>query len=159
MTHAIIRLQVHAIDAERLAAMRSAGSDEQGNAFVSILAEGWEPLRCCLQIAGLGEDIALISYAPLLQASPWREVGPVFVHGTQCDGYQNSAELPEQLRTGPRVLRSYRANGSLDYDHITVVPDGEDIEPSLDALLAAPEVAEVHVRAYGAQCFTYAVTR
>jgi hypothetical protein len=159
MAETITRLQVHAIDAERLAAMRLAGSDEHGNAFVSIPAQGWEPLRCCLQRADLGEDIALISYAPLLQASPWREVGPVFVHSTQCDGYQNSAELPEQLRTGPRVLRSYRADGSLDYDHITVVPDGEDIEPSLDALLAAAEVAEVHVRAYGAQCFTYAVTR
>jgi hypothetical protein len=139
--------------------MRSARSDEHGNAFVSIPAEGWEPLRCCLQIAESGHDIALISYAPLRQASPWREVGPVFVHGTQCDGYQNSSELPSDLRIGPRVLRSYRADGSLDYDHITVVLDGEDIEASLDELLAAPEVAEVHVRAHGAQCFTYAVTR
>jgi hypothetical protein len=159
MTHTITRLQVHAIDAERLAAMRSIGSDEQGNAFVSIPARGWEPLRCCLQIADPDEGITLISYAPLQQATPWREVGPVFVHSTQCDGYQNPSELPAQLRTGPRVLRSYRADGTLDYDHITVVPDGQDIEPSLDALLAAPEVAEVHVRAYGAQCFTYAVTR
>ncbi len=159
MTQTITRLHVHPIDAERLAAMRSTGADEHGNAFVPFPAQGWEPLRCCLKVADPDEGIALISYAPLHQPSPWREVGPVFVHATACDGYRNPSELPAQLRTGPRVLRSYRADGSLAYEHITVVPAGEDIAESLDALLAAPEVAEVHVRAHAAQCFTYAVTR
>lgn len=159
MTQTITRMHVHSIAPERLAAMRTSGRDEQGNPFTGHPAEGWEPLRCCLRIADAGADIALIGFAPLLQASPWTEVGPVFVHAAECDGYAADAGLPDALRTGPRVLRSYRADGTLDYDHVSVVAEGEDIEPTLAELLAARGVAEVHVRALATQCFLFSVTR
>jgi hypothetical protein len=159
MTETITRLQIHPINAARLAAMRATGCDEHGNPFVPYPAEGGEPLRCCLRRADAGDEIALISYAPFEHRSPWTEVGPVFVHGSACAGYARDAGLPPTLRTGPRVLRTYRADGTLDYDHIQVVGEGEDIEPVLDAIFATDEVATVHVRALVEQCFTYAVTR
>jgi hypothetical protein len=159
MTATITRLHVHPIDPPRLAAMRDAGSDEHGNPFTAHPAEGWEPLRCCLQTADAGEDIALISYAAFQHPSPWTEVGPVFVHSTACAGYPSDAGLPPAQRTGPKVLRTYRADDTLDYDRITVVDEGQDIEPVLDALFEHAEVATVHVRALAAQCFAYAVTR
>jgi hypothetical protein len=56
------------------------------------------------------------------------------------------------------VLRTYRADGSMDYGHNRLVGD-EDIEPVLDRLLSEPEVATVHVRTVLPQCFLYAVTR
>jgi hypothetical protein len=55
------------------------------------------------------------------------------------------------------LLRTYYADGSMDYEHNTVVAD-EDIEPVLDRLLTEPEVALVHVRSLRPQCFLYAVT-
>lgn len=158
MSHTITRARAHAIAPERLAAIRHAGQDEHGNPFEIHAAKGWEPLRCCLTVAAPGEGVALISYAPLERQSPWREVGPVFVHGAQCAGYDPDTGLPPQLRTGPRVLRTYDDNDALVYRHITLVPDGADIGPEIDRLLANPEVATVHVRALAAQCFTYAVT-
>ena len=123
-----------------------------------IAARGWEPLRCCLQIAAEDESIALISYSPFVDVSPWAEVGPVFVHAEACAGYDEDG-LPPQLRTGPRVLRTYHADGSLDYAHVTLVDAGDDIEPAVKQLFAETDVATVHVRALMAQCFTYAITR
>ena len=150
-------LRVIAIDPARLDSVRAAGEDEHGNEFRPYAAAGWEPLRCCLRVAPEGERIALISYAPLTTSSPWVEVGPVYVHAEDCGGYPHTGELPDELRTGPRILRSYHADGSLDYDDIVYVSGGEDVEPALRDLLDRPAVALVHVRASMTQCFTYEV--
>ena len=158
MTTTIHTLTVHALDPARLDAVRDAGEDGWGNAFAPYAASGeGEPLRCCLRFAEAGESIALISFAPFEQASPWREVGPVYVHAERCDGYA-ARSLPDELHRGPRVLRTYRADGSMNYDHNTLI-GGEDLEPVLDRLLTEPDVATVHVRTVLPQCFLYAVTR
>lgn len=150
-------LNVIAIPAARLDAVRAAAMDEHGNPLAAYPAKGWEPLRCCLRTAPTGEAIALISYSPFTGQSPWAEVGPVYIHAEQCAGYPESGELPAELRTGPRILRTYYDDGSLDYEDIAYVPEGEDVEPVLRDLLGRSDVAEVHVRASMSQCFTYAV--
>lgn len=150
-------LQILAIDPERIDAMRESGADEHGNAFRAYPAEGWEPLRCCLTIADKDEQIALISYTPLPLPSPWAETGPVYVHAERCAGYDADAGLPPALRTGPRNLRTYHADRTLDYGHVTQVEDGEDLEAPLEKLLSTPGVDQVHVRASDTQCFTYVV--
>lgn len=150
-------LRVTAIDPSRLEAVRAAGKDEHGNEFRPYGALGWEPLRCCLRVAGEDERIALISYAAFTAQSPWAEVGPVYVHAVDCGGYSASSQLPAELRTGPRILRSYHADETLDYDDIEYVAGGQDIEPALRELLERPNVALVHVRAAKTQCFIYEV--
>jgi hypothetical protein len=158
MTQTMTAVRVHAIDPARLDAIRAAGHDGHGNPLLAYPAEGWEPVRCCLRVATPGEQIALISFAPFAHPSPWTEVGPVFMHAEACAGHAPEDGLPAQLRTGPRVLRTYRADDTLDYEDIAIVGDGEDIAPALDAALARPEVATVHVRAFASQCFLFAVT-
>jgi hypothetical protein len=152
------QLIVSAIDPPRLTAIRERRLDGDGNRVVPFPAEGWEPLRCCLPIAEEGHPIALIAYAPLTTRSPWSETGPVFICAHECGGYPTANELPERQRTGPKILRTYRADESLNYDYISYVPDGVDIGDQLIALLAQPDVAIVHVRAVLAQCFAYSVT-
>jgi hypothetical protein len=148
---------IHAIDPSRLDAIREAGADGHGNPFIPYAASGGgEPLRCCLRHAQAGEQIALISWAPFQQPSLWREVGPVYVHAERCEGYAGDG-LPAELRSGPRVLRTYRPDGSMNYDHNTLVGD-EDLQPHLEKLLALPDVSTVHVRTVLPQCFLYAVT-
>ena len=148
---------IHAIPAAHLEAVREAGTDGHGNAFAPYPATGdSEPLRCCLRYARAGEPIALISYAPLGGPSPWREVGPVYVHAERCSGHDGD-DLPVELRQGPRVLRTYRRDGTMNYDHNTLVGD-EDLAPHLEKLLALPDVHTVHVRTVLPQCFLYAVT-
>ena len=151
-------LTVHPIDPARLDDVRRNAEDGFGNTLRGFAASGeGEPLRCCLRYAGAGERIALISFAPFEDASVWREVGPVYMHADRCEGYTDRG-LPDELRRGPRVLRTYRADGSMNYEHNTLVGD-EDLEPVLDRLLAEPDVAIVHVRTVLPQCFLYAVTR
>jgi hypothetical protein len=160
MTTTTSTLTVHPIDQARLDVVRRRREDEFGNPFTAYAATGdGEPLRCCLRYARPGEPIALISWAPFLELSPWREVGPVYVHADACPGYGAAAALPPELREGPRVLRTYRADGSMDYGHNTIVDEGDDLQGPLVRLLAEPEVASVHVRTLLPQCFLYAVTR
>jgi hypothetical protein len=157
-TETPLTLTVHPIDPGRLDDVRQNGEDVSGNPFTTFAAAGdGEPLRCCLRYARADEQIALISFAPFTEQSVWREVGPVYVHAERCTGYAER-ELPDELRRGPRVLRTYRADGSMNYEHNTLVGE-EDLEPVLDRLLAEPDVATVHVRTVLPQCFLYAVTR
>ncbi len=159
MTTLTTRLTIHAIDPALLAEIRAAGTDGHGNDLVSFAASGdGEPLRCCLRYATPDEQIMLISYAPFTDASVWREVGPVYVHADACDGFPRSAESPAQLRTGPRLLRAYRADLTMSYDHNTLVDDGADLEAALRRLLDEQDVAIVHVRTVLPQCFLFAVT-
>ncbi|MGO9888281.1 MAG: DUF1203 domain-containing protein [Solirubrobacteraceae bacterium] len=98
-----------------------------------------------------------MSYAPFEHPSVWREVGPVYIHAARCEGYTPTGRLPEQLATGPRVLRTYRADDTMNYEHNTVVTDEADLQPIIERLLSKPDVTTVHVRALAPQCFLSAI--
>jgi hypothetical protein len=150
-------LLVHAIAPTRLDAVRTTGADAHGNQIRPFTATGQgEPLRCCLRYAEPGEQITLISYAPFEHPSVWREVGPVYIHAAQCEGYTPTGRLPEQLRTGPCVLRTYRADDTMNYEHNTVVTEEAALEPIIERLLCNTDVTTVHVRTLAPQCFLYA---
>jgi Protein of unknown function (DUF1203) len=151
-------LQVQAIDPARLDRIRRSGADGHGNELRPFAATGdGEPLRCCLRYAQPGEQITLISYAPFDHPSVWTEVGPVYIHADRCEGYRADGALPKELSTGPRVLRTYRADDSMDYEHNTVVTDEAELAPIIERLLTEPDVAFVHVRTLAPQCFLYSV--
>ena len=153
------RLLVHAIDPARLDAVRAVGTDGHGNQLIPFAATGQgEPLRCCLRYAQPGERITLISYAPFDHPSVWTEVGPVYIHAARCDGHTPDGRLPGQLAAGPRVLRTYRGDDTMNYDHNTVITDQADLAPVIGRLLGQTDVATVHVRTLAPQCFLYAVT-
>jgi hypothetical protein len=157
-THQTSSLSVHAIDPARLDVVRTSGADGHGNQLRPFAATGQgEPLRCCLRYAEAGEQITLISYAPFEHPSVWTEVGPVYIHAARCEGYTPTGRLPEQLATGPRVLRTYDADDTMNYEHNTVVIDEADLEPIIEHLLSKPDVTTVHVRTLAPQCFLYAV--
>ncbi len=152
-------LLVQAIDPGRLDEVRATATDGHGNPVHPFAASGeGEPLRCCLRYAESGEQITLISYAPFDHPSVWTEVGPVYIHAARCDGYASAAGLPKELATGPRVLRTYRGDNTMNYDHNTVVGDEAELEPIIERLLREPDVETVHVRSLAPQCFLYAVT-
>ncbi len=157
-THHPNGLIVHAIDPAHLEIIRTNGADGHGNQLRPFAATGQgEPLRCCLRYAEPGEQITLISYAPFEHPSVWREVGPVYIHAEPCPGYTPTGRLPEQLATGPRVLRTYRSDDTMNYEHNTVVNEETDLQPIIARLLGEPDVATVHVRTLAPQCFLYAV--
>jgi hypothetical protein len=152
-------IEYTAIDLDRLDAMRAAGTDEYANPWQAMPAQGWEPLRCCLQRATEGEPIALITYSPWTRPHPWLEAGPVFVHFGHCKGYETPSEYPMAFRDSPSMLNPFHHDGSRAYQHITFVTPEQDHEAAVRAVLANDEVSHLHVRSSTAGCFTFAVQR
>jgi Protein of unknown function (DUF1203) len=145
-------------------------SDDSGQPPVLLTdADGGAPLRCCLRPSQAGEQIALVSYAPLRRwareagaaPGPYDEVGPVFIHPAACDGPDGTG-YPNWLAAGRRVLRAYGADGRiLGGRLVEAEPAGSPVpaESALAKLFADPAVALVHARALEFGCFTFEVRR
>jgi hypothetical protein len=147
---------VHAIDAETLESVRRTGRDASGNPPEPWLAEGGEPLRCCLRDAAAGERLLLFGYEPKLPPSPYREIGAVFAHAEACAG-PDGPGYPPAWRSRPQVLRAYDARGWIHPS--TRAHDGTDPEGELAGILAHPEVVRVDSRNIAYGCYMFTVTR
>ncbi|WP_329117343.1 DUF1203 domain-containing protein [Streptomyces sp. NBC_01465] len=146
-------------------------TDDAGRACAPYTAtEAGSPLRCCLRPVHEGEEIALVSYAPLRRwaAETWAkpgaydEQGPVFIHAEECEG---PAEAPEEYpfsRPGAlRTLRRYNAEGHIVGGRLLEIPEtaAEGFDTALAEAFAEPEVALVHIRAVEYGCFQFEVRR
>lgn len=155
---------VHAVAADVAAELRRR--DDAGltpEPFVD--ADGDKPLRCCNRRSCAGEQLVLVSYAPLRRwaaatgAEPgaYVETGPIFLHAERCDGPAHD-RFPDDYRALPRVLRTYDAEGRILDGR--VLDEGEpEPERAIDELFSDPQVAFIHARALVAGCFTFAINR
>ncbi|MFF5501123.1 DUF1203 domain-containing protein [Streptomyces roseolus] len=153
-----------AVEPAALAALRSV--DDAGRPCVPYTAEeGGEPLRCCLRPARPGERLALVAYAPLRRwaavtgAAPgaYDEVGPVFVHAEECEGFEAGGETYPFERAGAlRTVRRYGADGRILGGRLVELPG---LDGAFDEAFADPAVALVHVRAVEYGCFHFEVRR
>jgi hypothetical protein len=157
-THSVV-----AIAPSVLAQLRVA--DDLGHQpLVVVDHDGGSPLRCCLRAARPGEEILLVSYAPVrrwaaaqgVDPAAYDEVGPIFIHGTDCGG-PVSDEWPADFRGQPRVLRAYDDNGRILGG--TVLSEHDEPEPAVEELLRDDRVAFIHARALVFGCFTFAIER
>jgi hypothetical protein len=148
-------VRIAGLPAEVLDIVRSGGMDASGNPPVRVVAEGGEPVRCCLRDAREGEELVLFGYAPRLPASPYRETGAVFAHARTCPA-PPAPGYPREWLGRPQVLRAYDARGWIH--PATRTHDGTDPEGALAQVLAEPGVVQVHSRnvAYGCWMFTAA---
>lgn len=132
--------------------------------------EGGSPLRCCLRKSVAGEEIVLVSYAPLLRwaeetgADPgaYLEYGPVFLHAGECSGPESGDVYPLAMHGRPRVLRAYDGQGCILGGEVVDVPREEAAE-AVDAAVAKlfddTAVAVIHVRAVQYGCFLLRIDR
>jgi hypothetical protein len=102
--------RIHPVSADALEAARSTGRDVSGAPVQHLLAEGGEPLRCCLRDARPGEACVLFGYEPHLPgaASPYREIGAVFAHAARCDGPASTVGYPADWRGRAQVVQRHR---------------------------------------------------
>ncbi|WP_327355995.1 DUF1203 domain-containing protein [Streptomyces sp. NBC_01304] len=157
------------IDPKTLAQLREA--DDAGHACQAYQDdEGGAPLRCCLRLSREGEQIALVSYAPLRRwaAETWAkpgaydEQGPVFIHAQECDGPEGDGAAYPFSRAGAlRTLRRYSAEGRIVGGRLLEIPETatEGFDAAFAEAFADPEVALVHVRAVEYGCFHFEVRR
>ncbi|UQA95381.1 DUF1203 domain-containing protein [Streptomyces halobius] len=130
------------------------------------------PLRCCLRAIEPGEEVALVSYAPLRRwaaatgADPgaYDEQGPVFIHAGACDGPDDTVTVSGYPFARPgalRTIRRYNAAGQIVGGRFFKIPldAGAGFDAVLDEAFAAADVALVHVRALEYGCFHFEVRR
>lgn len=137
--------------------------DDAGRKTVSYVdGEGGLPLRCCLARSLPGDEVALVSYAPLRRwaaetgADPgaYLELGPVFIHASDCGG--PAGGYPEALHGNDCVLRAYDREGRI-HGGVVVPPGGGP--DAVARWFEDPEVALIHVRAIEYGCFMFEVRR
>jgi Protein of unknown function (DUF1203) len=160
--------EIRAIAPDVLAELRER--DDAGAPLrVMVDEEGGSPLRCCLRRILPGEQVALVSYAPLRRwaratgADPgaYDETGPVFIHPEPCPG-PASQGYPEALAGSAKVFRCYTADGRILRGRLFGVGEPSDTS-SAGAVLARifddPAVALVHIRAVEFGCFAFEAHR
>lgn len=109
------------------------------------------PCRVSLADAAPGERLILLNHRHLdVPASPYRSEGPIFVREAAVEAAPAPGEIPDML--GRRLLsaRAYDADGMMtDAD----VVEGRDLAGRLEAWLADPAVATVHLHTARRGCF------
>jgi hypothetical protein len=161
-------VQIRAISPAVLSQLRVV--DDAGQRMAPFTdSEGGSPLRCCLRRIRPGEQVALVSYAPVRRwarqagASPgaYDEVGPVFIHPSQCPGPAGTG-FPADLTGAHRVLRAYSAAGQILGGRLASpaeLASPASAESVLAEVLADPAAAVVHVRAVEFGCFLFEASR
>jgi len=165
---ATLRYQVRAIDPDVLALLRL--SDDAGHPQRPMIdAGGGSPLRCCLRPSQPGEQVALVSYAPLRRwameagadPGPYDEVGPVFIHPAPCSGPDGTG-YPVVFTGSRRVFRCYSADGRIRAGRLVEPDEVRDAAAAgavIQEIFADPDVAVVHARAVEFGCFTFEIRR
>jgi uncharacterized protein DUF1203 len=156
MTTTANPFQIHSLPAEVCDGVRAGGVDASGTPVEPVVADGGEPVRCCLRDARAGEELILFGYEPPLPASPYREVGAVYAHAQPCAGPADAGSYPPDWRGRPQVLRAYDRRGWI---HEASTHDGQQPEAAIAAMLADPAVIQIHSRNIAYGCFMFAVTR
>jgi hypothetical protein len=116
--------------------------------------EGGAPCRHCLRRSKPGEAVLLFSHSPFFAPSPYKEVGPIFVHADECDRFDGSA-FPEDFKTSKIVLRGY---GERNEIREAALVDGE-VAGRAAAMLEDPDIAYLHARFALAGCFACRIER
>ncbi|MGH3455430.1 MAG: DUF1203 domain-containing protein [Nocardioidaceae bacterium] len=162
-SHEITGLRIEPIPPETLRRLRKQGHDDHGHPWQRRVDDiGGAPLRCCLRDSRPGEEIVLISYAPVRAAratdpGPYDETGPVFVHAGECGGYVDDGRYPAGWVARPQSLRAYDADGRIA-GGVQLEP-GDDRDAAARELLADPGVDFLHSRNIVHGCYMLEIRR
>lgn len=157
MTNAI---SYQGIDHRQLKDVIAAGVDHGGNPIEPFIdtAGGW-PLRCCLADSAPGDEIAIIAWSPFAWDGPYREVGPVVVHTSDCGGRQDSAELPADLDRAPMVLRPYGHDRRIAYPLVRHVAGEGSLTAEIADMLRNETIDFIHARNVTGGCYSFTAAR
>jgi hypothetical protein len=100
--------QTHPIPGTVFDEIRASGVDPSGCPIERVVADGGEPLRCCLRDACPGEQAILFGYEPPPPRSPYRETEAVFAHAQRCAGPADTEEYSLSWRGRPQVAACLR---------------------------------------------------
>lgn len=149
-------MRIHKIPSTVFDEMRTSGVDTSGHPVQHVVAQGGEPLRCCLRDARPGEQMMLFGYEPPLPPSPYREMGAVYAHHEPCSEPTSDQSYPPAWIGRAQALRGYDSRGWI---HRATVHDGQDPEAMIGDVLSDPQVVEIHSHNLAYGCYMFTITR
>jgi hypothetical protein len=149
---------VRGIETGYVDAIRHGGRDANGQAALSVTAQGAaNPCRHCLGLIAEGEQKLVLAHRPFNELQPYAEVGPIFLHAQACERY-DSDRLPAWfVYLQPAIIRGYGYDDWILYETGSVV-DGGDLTRVCEEILGITSVAYVHIRSKYS-CFQCRVDR
>jgi hypothetical protein len=92
---------------------RTLRSPQYGHPAHREIATGYGPCRLCLRTFAEGvEERILFTYQPFGDPASVPAPGPVFIHATSCERFEDS-EFPADFRALPMFLEAYGPAGEL----------------------------------------------
>ena len=115
------------------------------------------PCRHCLKTFKAGKDQRILFiYDRFADVESLPQPGPVYIHASNCERYDEEGGFPEDLRSSPRTLEAYAHGRKLTGTEY--IADG-NYEAAIDKLFANPEAAYIQVNSTTAGCFTFRIER
>jgi hypothetical protein len=152
-----VAFRIAGIPSDLAAAVRQTlRSPQYGHPAHRETATGYGPCRLCLGTFTVGgEERILFTYQPFSDPGSVPAPGPVFIHATPCERYDDST-LPPDFRSLPLLLEAYGSGGELlGRERVGEQPP----EAVLERLLAGLDADYVHIRNAEAGCFMARVDR
>ena len=153
-------LRFIALATETTRALQAGGLDANGQAPEHQVSDGsGVPCRHCLSDVAASEPFLILAHRPFPEAQPYAETGPIFVHAEPCARHRETAEVPALFLNREQVLiRGYGQDDRIVYGTGQMVPSAK-IGAVAQDLLARPEVAYLHLRSAGYNCYGCRIER
>ncbi len=150
-------MRVRGLETALVERWRSGAPDANGQAPLLRSSTGADPCRHCLALIAPGDQKLVLSHRPFPRDQPYAERGPIFVHREACERYEGE-RFPDWFGAlDPAMIRGYDADDWIRYDTGEIVAPAR-LGASVEAVLADPSIAYVHVRSkFG--CFQCRVDR
>lgn len=122
-------------------------------------AEGGGPCRHCLKPIEPNEEMLIIGYRPFPKPQPYAEIGPIFLHASECTPYEDVSNLPpmfNQIGDSLMIVRGYDHDNRIIYDAAAVITIDE-LAPCCEKLLSKSKVVYLHIRFAATNCYQFRV--
>ncbi len=153
-------LKFVALATETVHALQAGNPDANGQVPERQVSDGSGlPCRHCLSDMAAGEPYLVLAHRPFPDAQPYAETGPIFLHAEPCERHGEAAEVPALFLCREQALiRGYGKDDRIVYGTGHVVASAEIGAVARD-LLAAPEVAYLHLRSASNNCYQCRIER
>ena len=149
-----------AMPSETVRGFRGGQPDAHGQPPERHVSDGsGNPCRHCLDDIAGGDPFLIFAWRPFPAPQPYAETGPIFLHAEECERHDEAAGMPAMFLERERfLLRGYDRGDRIVYGTGQVVATAE-MERAAAVLLDRPDIAYLHVRSAGYNCYQCRIER
>lgn len=140
-----MELRFRGIGTHEVHGFRAGAKDANGQRPLVQKGAGLGPCRHCLELLREPDEKIVLAYRPFGKVHPYSEIGPIFLHASDCPRY-DAPEPPAWFdHLEPAIVRGYGQDDWIRYDTGAVIP-GKHVAEAARAILGDASIAYVHVR-------------